>query len=207
MDSLSSPAATPSHTSSSHLSFPSEGPRVLGTASPAAPFLLRTDSTDSSYDKQPSIAADVLFTVPEGYIVTSARGRLTAEVLRNIPPAELRAMRNVRIENPGTGSITFLEAVDLSNGANLAAIVRIGNKAVDLYPEGTVKPEPGQGLNLPARITLSNVFPINKSTRERDTDAATVAKFVERVKVNTTKMGATFVSYEDGVWTFEVEHF
>lgn len=72
-------------------------------------------------------------------------------------------------------SILFLQPIDFSNGADLKSIVRIADKAVDVYPTGYEnKPQPGRGFNVPARVTLRDVYPVNKTTRQVRATCSTI---------------------------------
>lgn len=177
---------------------------AFGSARPAAEISEMVQSP--SY----SISSDIAFSIPEGYRLSCSSGPLTAASVRSVAPSTMRAVKDVLIEHPGKGSILFLEPVDFSRGIDLAKAVCISNKEVEVYPSGCEnKPEPGSGINLPARVTLHGVFPINKTTREKESDASVVEKFSKKIKENTAKMGAKFIGYQaaTGTWIFEVDHF
>lgn len=68
------------------------------------------------------------------------------------------------------------------------------------------KPPPGSGLNHPAAITLEGVWAVDKASKKpiRDEKDPRLVKFVKRLRAV-----GKYVDYEveNGVWTFEVEHF
>lgn len=87
-------------------------------------------------------------------------------------------------------------------------LVFFGPGELVIYPDDSTRPPPGQGLNLPTRITLTNMYPVDRSTRE-------VMKSVERIKAMnyedhlrriTEKFNGQFIDYDpvDGSWTFMV---
>jgi len=73
-----------------------------------------------------------------------------------------------------------------------------------VYPDESIKPEEGQGLNKPATVSLENVFP-----KSGDRSEIALAKYEQRLLTSNKKHGAQFISYdrERGVWTFKVKHF
>ncbi|ODN73518.1 hypothetical protein L202_08018 [Cryptococcus amylolentus CBS 6039] len=133
------------------------------------------------------------------------------EKLKQMPTDELSALSGFTAGRRGFGEVTFLEPVDLTRTPLddiLGAIIVVDQSELSVYPdEYPDKPEMGDGLNVPARIMLENVFTTDKATKEwvRDPQDARFQKFVRRVKAIPD---TEFVSYtDDGTWTFRVEHF
>ena len=86
--------------------------------------------------------------------------------------------------------------------------VSIGHKEVSVYPDDVDKPPIGDGLNKHAVVILEGNWPVCKTTREpiRDAERLRTMNYVEKLRRNTTKMGATFLDYipETGACVFEV---
>lgn len=92
----------------------------------------------------------------------------------------------------------------------LGGIVRLEDRNATVYPEEyeDIKPPPGEGLNVPATITLENCFPLDKSTRKpiKDGDHPRVQQHVKRLR---NLEGTEFIEFEaaSGRWSFSVEEF
>ena len=98
------------------------------------------------------------------------------------------------------GRIEWLKPVDVT-GLNLDEIVVIDRKAV-VYPDESVKPGIGQGLNSPARVTLQNQYNRKNGRPYKD---------IENMKQTLASQGAKFVYYKPdqngGEVQFTVDHF
>ena len=110
----------------------------------------------------------------------------------------------------GKGEVRWDEEVDFNEidlDQLLGTTVVFGDADVAVYPEdGPTKPPRGQGLNVPATISLEGIHCVDKPTKQiiRNQDDARYIKFVKRLQ---TIKRTEFVSYKDDVWTFKVEHF
>lgn len=114
----------------------------------------------------------------------------------------------------GYGEISWLEPVDLtalrSLDELLGAVVIIEDREVMVYPGEYEddKPDVGQGLNVPAAISLKNCWPLDKSTRNpiKDGNNTRVQQHIKKLR---KKQETEFVDYEveTGTWTFKVQHF
>ncbi|GAA5911218.1 uncharacterized protein JCM6883_001944 [Sporobolomyces salmoneus] len=136
------------------------------------------------------------------------------ETLRNFPAAKLRAVPDLVIGRVGFGQVAFSQPVDLTTLDTmedlLGGIVRLEDRNATVYPEEyeDIKPSPGEGLNVPATITLENCFPLDKSTRKpiKDGEHPRVQQHIKRLR---NLQGTEFVDFEadTGKWTFEVQEF
>ena len=146
--------------------------------------------------------------------------------------SELRSLFNDRGEchvkqftvgRENYGSVTFYGHVNLA-GLNLDEIgknlnlsfasatssvsVQIQRHEVIVYPDDGNKPAMGEELNLPARITLLDVYPTDRTTQEEITDSQRIRamNYEDHLRQITQKFDGEFISYapEDGSWTFMV---
>ncbi|KAI3387396.1 hypothetical protein SNEBB_001074 [Seison nebaliae] len=121
-------------------------------------------------------------------------------------------VENFIIKHHTYGQVKFLGMVNLKD-LDLDVIVKIDHRSVSLYTNQDLvrKPEVGEGLNRPAIVTLHNVWPLNKMTREPITDEQQLRNlfFSEKLKRSTEKIHGKFMEYipSTGSWIFEVEHF
>lgn len=109
------------------------------------------------------------------------------------------------------GEVTFGEPVDLTT-VNLdlvfGKLVDIALRRITVYPDESMKPPLGKGLNVPSTLRIENSWPRN---RDRKSPTPLISgplfeKHVDRLKkVNNTE----FIDYEKstGTWVFKVPHF
>jgi len=128
----------------------------------------------------------------------------------SMPFAELRHVRDLTIRKPNVGEVTFHGEIDLTQDLrvleDLPSIVRLEVGEVVLYPTPGMKPPEGEGLNRPATVTLFGCMPPNNGDFP---DAASRARYRDRIAHMTEQKGARFVDYdcERGTWRFRVDHF
>ncbi|KAJ3344175.1 hypothetical protein HDU91_000271 [Kappamyces sp. JEL0680] len=132
--------------------------------------------------------------------------------------AELSAVSNFSISVPLYGSVTFLEPVDLLSASPTknrsgiqqiaGEVVIISNQVVTVYPDDETKAPPGEGLNVPAIITLSSCWPKDKQTGAI-IDSEGDPRFDKHLKKLKSMPDTTFIGFEviTGTWKFRVEHF
>jgi hypothetical protein len=79
----------------------------------------------------------------------------------------------------------------------LREIVEIERGRVTVYPDRSRHPPPGEGLNIPAEVTMEKLYPPPDSELE---------KYINDLR---SKANTEFISYdpETGIWRFVVEHF
>lgn len=127
---------------------------------------------------------------------------------------DLKSVPNFLVGRKGFGQIQFQEDVDLTGIPNLeddlcGEVIVFKQSLCSVYPDDPLdKPPVGEGLNVPAVITLDNCWALDKATREpiKDPSHARVKQFTKRLmKSEDTK----FIEYnaKNGQWTFMVEHF
>ncbi|RUP44784.1 nucleoporin autopeptidase-domain-containing protein [Jimgerdemannia flammicorona] len=136
----------------------------------------------------------------------------TLESLRRLSPEELAQVKDFRVGLTGYGQISFVAPVDLTGVASLRAvagnIVIFERRACTVYPDEATKPPRGQGLNVPAVISLDQCWPIDKATRQPilDQDHPRYQQHVAKLrKIPETE----FIDFraEKGTWVFKVQHF
>jgi len=124
----------------------------------------------------------------------------------------LSSVKNFKVGRRGYGQVSFISPVNLTS---IPAIEEIPEKIVvfepkicTVYPDESEKPPVGQGLNVPALITLENCFPKSRDTRDVITDI-NHPRFVQHVERLKKIRNTEFVDFlaDSGSWMFKVEHF
>lgn len=132
------------------------------------------------------------------------------ETLSKYSPAELGNVQNLTVGHSKFGKVEFLEPVDL-NGIPLGSIcgdlVIFEPMALILYSNSTEKPSFGKGLNVKARVSCYNCYPLNKSTREpiKDPNHTLMKRHKERLK---NAPNTHFESFDPrtGTYCFIIDH-
>ncbi|EKD04006.1 hypothetical protein A1Q2_01680 [Trichosporon asahii var. asahii CBS 8904] len=133
------------------------------------------------------------------------------EKLRSLSHQELSKLENFTVGRKGYGEVTFLQPVDLTDLPSLQDLfgktVIVEDLELTVYPDDSNKPPRGQGLNVPAQISLENCFARDKATRQPITDPND-PRYRRQIKRVKAVQGTEFVDFsDDGIWTFTVEHF
>ncbi|KAJ2811455.1 hypothetical protein H4S07_002054, partial [Coemansia furcata] len=130
--------------------------------------------------------------------------------LRAMSTHQLRAVKDFTVGRKFVGQVRFCRPVDLTSIGSLAAIaggvVLFDDRVCTVYPDESNKPARGLGLNVPAIISLSNCWPVERSTAEpiRHLDDPRVRKHIKRLRhIEETE----FIEFLNGTWVFRVEHF
>jgi nuclear pore complex protein Nup98-Nup96 len=88
--------------------------------------------------------------------------------------------------------------------------VHFRHKETVVYPDDSIKPPVGEGINVPAEITMERIWPIDKSTQEPIKSPTRVKNlnYEEKLRRSCKRMDAVFISYDPtfGVWIFQVTH-
>ncbi|XP_027054853.1 nuclear pore complex protein Nup98-Nup96-like isoform X3 [Pocillopora damicornis] len=111
----------------------------------------------------------------------------------------------------GYGKVKFYGRTNVA-GLNLDEIVFFRRREIEVYPDTYLnKPPVGEELNKKAEITLENVWPSDKTTREpiKSPERLNLLGWQKRVETATEKLGATFLDFNlhTGYWVFTVDHF
>lgn len=182
---------------------------AFGFAGKATETLALSLTTHETTSRQESSGAQsTTRTKPEGEYWMSP----SLEELRSLSNAELKRVENFKVGLPEFGSVDFQMPVDLSLAPLTSIcgnIVVFENKVCRVYPDETNKPPRGQGLNVPAIISLERCWPLDKTTQKPmifDTNSPMYAKHLKRLK---RQSETTFIDFttDNGTWTFRVEHF
>lgn len=125
--------------------------------------------------------------------------------LARMSEADLSAVQNFEVGRRGFGRVKFLGPVDV-RGVRINDIFVFNLKSLVVYPDDSQRPPAGQGFNRACLVTLENVFPVNRGTKERIVNPRVVAKFEQKLR---DRPGLQFVSYNStsGEWSFVVQSF
>lgn len=119
-------------------------------------------------------------------------------------------VENFVIGRAGYGNIFFPGMTNIA-GMNFDELVIFRHKEVFVYPDDSVKPLVGEGLNKKAQVTLDKVWPIDKTVQNpiKSPEKLVDMNYEEKLRKACIKMGARFTEYrpETGSWVFNVEHF
>lgn len=132
--------------------------------------------------------------------------------LRDMSVEQLKYLEGFKVHRNGFGHIEFLDPVDLTTVKNVEDIpgnyVVFDAKECTVYPDESEKPDQGEGMNVRARISLVQCWPVEKATQQPITDPKN-PKILAHVKKLKGIEDTTFKSYEapTGTWVFEVPHF
>ena len=135
----------------------------------------------------------------------------TIAELKKMSQTELSKIPSFAIGRKGYGTINFDYAVNLCDFSEDFESALFGdvvifheNKTVEVYPDETNKPNVGNGLNVPATVSLDKIYPVGYDPTEGDLQ--NVNDFVKTLK---SQPSTDFVSYDpfSGAWVFKVRHF
>lgn len=124
---------------------------------------------------------------------------------------EQKHVENFTVGRQHCGKVTFGEPVDLTT-INLdmvfGGLVDIAVRRITVYPDESIKPPLGKGLNVPSVLSIVNSWPRGRDRKSPTplTSGPLFEKHVDRLrKVHNTE----FIDYEKetGTWVFKVPHF
>ncbi|KAK9447074.1 nuclear protein 96-domain-containing protein [Limtongia smithiae] len=182
---------------------PVAAPNTVAAAKP----VVKPQTTPAEPEATPTTIADKDEMENDGYWSSPS-----GAALRKMSLKQLEHVESYTVGRKGYGEVSFNSAVDLSTFAHPDQIpgqlVLFGSKSCTVYPDDSIKPENGKGLNVPATITLENCFPISKEDKKpiKEVDHPIFTSHIERLK----KMkGTKFLTYikESGTWVFSIDHF
>lgn len=129
--------------------------------------------------------------------------------LSKMTSLELTHVQNFTAGRKNHGHLMFKYPVDLTAFEGrwdqlLGKTIVFQNRILQVYPDETEKPSQGNGLNVPAVITLEKVFP--KRHNPKSPNSELLERHIERLK---SAHGMKFISFDPltGNYVFEVEHF
>lgn len=128
--------------------------------------------------------------------------------LQKMAEKELMSVSNFTVKKDGVGSVQFQTPVDV-RALDIDSIIEFAPQAITVYPDETVKPPVGRGLNTRAIITLENCYPTDPRTNRHTKEPSAIEQFTRRLRRKCTRYNSKFLSYDNknGEWTFEVEGF
>ena len=130
---------------------------------------------------------------------------------------QLANVKDLSIGRKNHGKIQYTVPVDLSEIRNLGEImgnlVVFDGTTVCVYPDDSKKAPPGTALNMPAVVTLENVFIKhtvgNKVVTVTDYTNPRAIKQTQQLRKKIEEKGGEFITYDvtDGIIVFKVPHF
>ncbi|CAD7703094.1 unnamed protein product, partial [Ostreobium quekettii] len=147
----------------------------------------------------PEVLSNDYYTVPDSHgLKNMLRGDAHA----------LKSLFGFTIGRKGYGKVKILESANVER-AKICDIFQIRRGVVSAYENAHKKdvPAPGSGFNLPAEVTLHEVY-----KRKKDgtilRDPASQESFTRQLKKLCRRDGSQFVAYEadEGTWTFRVQN-
>ncbi|GMK55427.1 hypothetical protein CspeluHIS016_0204830 [Cutaneotrichosporon spelunceum] len=185
----------------------------LSTGSPALPASTSRQAIEDTPTRRPARTQPQTLTVAASERPLKSGDywcRPKLEKLKALSHDQLSSLSDFTVGRKGFGEVTFLRPVDLTSVSSLndllGGIIVIESLELTVYPDETEKPPRGEGLNVPAEISLENVWARDKATRQpiKDPNDPRYKRQLKRIQaVPETE----FRSFHDGVWTFRVEHF
>eukprot|EP00835_Amoeboradix_gromovi_P005235 NODE_475_length_8011_cov_0.074065.p1 type:complete len:801 gc:universal NODE_475_length_8011_cov_0.074065:5304-7706(+) len=131
---------------------------------------------------------------------------------------------NLKITVNGVGQIQFMEPVDLLNpvsedymdeysGLRLSELLTkifteliiLDKKEVVVYPDEDYTPPYGNGLNVKIRVTMEEIWPIDRQSKKeiKDVEHEQFKKYKNKLMNLKTQK---FINWDHGKWEYELEH-
>ncbi|GJU18336.1 peptidase S59, nucleoporin [Tanacetum coccineum] len=127
------------------------------------------------------------------------------EAKERAEPGYCRRVKDFVVGRHGYGSIKFFGETDVRK-LDLETLIQFNNREVIVYMDESKKPPVGEGLNIPAEVTLLNIKCINKKTGMQCVDGSKIDRYTAMLKKKKATQGAEFLSYNpvEGEWKFKV---
>jgi Nucleoporin autopeptidase len=119
---------------------------------------------------------------------------------------------NLVVGRIGYGQVRFDQPVDLSNLCSIrdipGKVIVFGRGTCTVYPDDSMKPPVGQGLNVAATVTMEKCWPVSEETGNHILDVSD-PRFIKYIQQLKQRPDTEFLYYnsETGSWTFKVMHF
>ena len=169
---------------------------------------LRAADSEMQTESKFRTAPDTAKAHRDDAVALSNRGGLYVNPpLWELDEAALCCVEDLVVGRDGVGHITFHGQTDCRNLLNmLPDILMVEQGEIVVYPDATLKPEVGCGLNKPATVVLYGCMPKSQTCL---TDTRARHRYKQRVAQMTEEKGAIFEDYDpdDGTWKFRVLHF
>ncbi|CDK29788.1 unnamed protein product [Kuraishia capsulata CBS 1993] len=126
---------------------------------------------------------------------------------------ELANVENFIVGRKGYGQVAFQYPVDLTSFAGnlqdvLGKTIKFDKGCLIVYDDSDAKPAQGNGLNVPATVTVQGSFPKDPTTgKYTNTPSSELLRgYINKLK---SLLGMEFVNYDPllGAFTFKVDHF
>ncbi len=135
----------------------------------------------------------------------------TKAELSKLSREELKRFTGLTVGRQRCGSVTFDDPVDLTQidlDNIFSGLIDIGVRKITVYPDESMKPARGKGLNVPSTLRIENSWPRGRDKKSPSslTSGPLFDKHLDRLmKVHNTE----FVRYETetGTWVFRVAHY
>ena len=129
----------------------------------------------------------------------------TIKDIQAMSHADRKKVEGFTVGRVGVGQVKFVPPIDMTSlpiDEIVGKLVQLDIRNCTVYPDKTVKPKVGSGLNVPAVISLDNSWPRARGNK----GPMKLQKHINGLK---KVPDTTFVSYEQstGIWSFRVEHF
>ena len=168
---------------------------------------ISADSEDATKDQELLATVDVPSKLQQpDYYTEPQISELEAK--ERAKPGYCRRVKDFVVGRHGYGSIKFFGETDVRK-LDLETLIQFNNREVIVYLDESKKPPVGEGLNIPAEITLLNIKCINKKTGMQCVDGSMIDRYTTMLKKKAASQGAEFLSYDpvEGEWKFKVKHF
>jgi nuclear pore complex protein Nup98-Nup96 len=139
----------------------------------------------------------------ENIVLGSYWSRPSIDELKRMSRDQLKSVPDFTVGRENAGYCHFDQPVDLSNvkfDKFWEDYVNISNRTLTVYPDKTLKPPMGSGMNVPSTITLYHCGPLKITERK-------IASHIEKLRKITDTTFIKLDMSDNAAWTFKVPHF